>query len=112
VPLIFAVLMTAGFFMSFQFSAYNTIAYDEIPKARMSAATSFYATFQQLMLSLGICVGAAALHLGMLGTGRTRPELADFSLAFVVVTLVSVSATIWNRRFAADAGAELSGHRG
>jgi EmrB/QacA subfamily drug resistance transporter len=112
VPAIFAVLMTAGFFMSFQFSAYNTIAYDEIPKARMSAATSFYATFQQLMLSLGICVGAAALHLGMLGTGRTRPELSDFSLAFVVVTLVSVSATIWNRRFAADAGAELSGHRG
>jgi EmrB/QacA subfamily drug resistance transporter len=111
IPLIFAVLMSAGFFMSFQFSAYNTIAYDEVPKARMSAATSFYATFQQLMLSLGICVGAAGLHVGMLGTGRTRPELADFSLAFLLVTLVSASATIWNMRFAADAGAEMSGHR-
>src|ERR1700757_3933800 len=52
--------------MSFQFTAYNTIAYDEIPPERMSAATSFYATFQQLMLSLGICVGAGALHLGTL----------------------------------------------
>jgi len=77
----------------------------------MSAATSFYATFQQLMLSLGICVGAAALHMGMLGTGRTRPELADFTLAFLVVTAVSAAATIWNMRFAADAGAAMSGHR-
>ena len=30
-PLIFAVLAACGFFMSFQFTAYNTIAYDEIP---------------------------------------------------------------------------------
>ena len=58
VAAIFAVLAASGFFMSFQFTAYNTIAYDEIPPERMSAATSFYATFQQLMLSLGICVGA------------------------------------------------------
>ena len=60
-PLIFLTLMVSGFCMSFQFTAYNTIAYDEIPPERMSAATSFYATFQQLMLSLGICVGALAL---------------------------------------------------
>ena len=38
-PLIFAVLVLCGFFMSFQFTAYNTIAYDEIPPERMSAAT-------------------------------------------------------------------------
>ena len=47
----FAVLVACGFFMSFQFTAYNSIAYDEIPPERMSSATSFYATFQQLMLS-------------------------------------------------------------
>ena len=111
VPLIFGVLMVSGFFMSFQFSAYNTIAYDEIPSERMSSATSFYATFQQLMLSLGICVGAAALHVGMLGGGHALPRLGNFTLAFWVVTAVSASATIWNARFAADAGAGMSGHR-
>ncbi|MEG3175984.1 MFS transporter [Sphingomonas sp. RB3P16] len=111
IPLIFAVLMLSGFFMSFQFSAYNTIAYDEIPSERMSSATSFYATFQQLMLSLGICVGAASLHVGMLGGGHTRPQLGDFTLAFLVVTAISTSATIWNARFAADAGDAMSGHR-
>jgi len=109
VPAIFAVLAACGFFMSFQFTAYNTIAYDEIPPERMSAATSFYATFQQLMLSLGICVGAGALHVGMLATHRRTPQLSDFTLAFLVVTAVSALATIWNLRFSPDAGDELSG---
>jgi MFS family permease len=110
-PLIFLTLMASGFCMSFQFTAYNTIAYDEIPPERMSAATSFYATFQQLMLSMGICAGALALHVGMLVGGHTAPRLADFTVAFLVVTAISASATIWNRRFDKDAGAELSGHR-
>ncbi len=109
VAAIFAVLMSCGFFMSFQFTAYNTIAYDEIPPERMSAATSFYATFQQLMLSLGICVGAVSLRIGMMGAHRAAPGLGDFTLAFWVVTAVSAAATIWNMRFAEDAGAALSG---
>lgn len=110
-PLIFLTLMASGFCMSFQFTAYNTIAYDEIPPERMSAATSFYATFQQLMLSLGVCAGALALHVGMLAGGHAAPQLADFTVAFLVVTAISASATIWNLRFDKDAGAELSGHR-
>jgi EmrB/QacA subfamily drug resistance transporter len=109
VAAIFAVLAACGFFMSFQFTAYNTIAYDEIPPERMSAATSFYATFQQLMLSLGICVGAVGLHIGMLTTRSTVPRLGDFSIAFWIVTAISALATVWNRRFAHDAGAAMSG---
>jgi EmrB/QacA subfamily drug resistance transporter len=109
VAAIFAVLAACGFFMSFQFTAYNTIAYDEIPPERMSSATSFYATFQQLMLSLGICVGAAALHVGMLATHTRTPRLSDFTLAFLVVTAISAAATIWNARFSETAGEELSG---
>jgi EmrB/QacA subfamily drug resistance transporter len=106
---VFAVLAACGFFMSFQFTAYNTIAYDEIPPARMSAATSFYATFQQLMLSLGICVGAGALRVGMFLDHRKAPVLSDFSLAFLVVTAISALATAWNLRFSKQAGDELTG---
>ena len=109
VAAIFAVLAACGFFMSFQFTAYNTIAYDEIPPSRMSAATSFYATFQQLMLSLGICVGAGALRVGMLATHRSSPGLGDFTLAFLVITAVSALATLWNMRFSSQAGDEMSG---
>lgn len=108
--MMFAVLTVSGFFMSFQFTAYNTIAYDGIDKPRMSRATAFYSTFQQLMLSLGICIAALSLHLSTLATGHAAPRLADFSVAFWVVTAISLSATFWNMRFADDAGAEISGH--
>lgn len=111
-PAIFAVLVIAGFFMSLQFTAYNTLAYDEIPQARMSDATSFYATFQQLMLSMGICVGAAALELGMLVSHRSVPSLPDFSLSFLVVTAISMSATFWHMQLARNAGDDMSGRSG
>ncbi|WP_395334536.1 DHA2 family efflux MFS transporter permease subunit [Novosphingobium sp. BL-8H] len=107
---IFTTLALAGFFMSFQFTAYNTIAYDGIDKRQMSSATAFYSTFQQLMLSLGICVAAMALHLSMLAHGHETPALGDFSTAFWIVTAISLSATLWNLRFAPHAGAEISGH--
>ncbi len=109
--LIFAVLVLCGGFMSFQFTAYNTVAFDGVSTSRMSAATSFYATFQQLMLSVGICVAATVLQGSMLLRGHAHPALADFSVAFLTVTALSMLATFWNVRFSIDAGAEISGQR-
>ncbi|HEY0316473.1 MAG TPA: MDR family MFS transporter [Sphingomonas sp.] len=108
-PAIVATLTVCGFFFSLQFTAYNAIAYDGIDKQHMSAATSFYSTVQQLMLSLGICVAASALHLSMLAHGGARPLFGDFTAAFWTVTAISLLATIWNLRFHPDAGAEISG---
>jgi MFS family permease len=110
-PVIFAVLVTSGFLMSFQFTAYNTIAFDEIEPERMSSATSFYATFQQLALSLGICVGAIMLHLSMGFSGNATPGFVDFSVAFWTVTVISLCSLFANRRFDPDAGREMSGAR-
>jgi MFS family permease len=107
---IFSVLAVCGFFMSFQFSAYNTLAYDRVPSDAFSAANSLYTTLQQLMLSLGICTGAAALEGSMALAGHAAPKFSDFSLAFAIVVLISLSATIWNLRFVPEAGSEISGH--
>jgi EmrB/QacA subfamily drug resistance transporter len=109
VAVIFLVLVAAGFVMSFQFTAYNTIAYDEIEPRMMSAAASFYTTFQQLTLSLGICVGAAALHASMALGGRATPGFTDFSTALWVVTAVSLCSIFANVRIPPQAGRELSG---
>jgi EmrB/QacA subfamily drug resistance transporter len=109
-PLMFLVMTMAGFFMSLQFTGYNTIAYDEVEQERMSSATSFYTTFQQLMLSMGICAGAAALQGAMVLGGHDTPRLFDFTAAFWIVAIISLSATIWNRRFSHEAGTEISGH--
>src|SRR3954470_2198254 len=109
-PLMFAVMVISGFFMSIQFTGFNTIAYDEIEQDRMASATSFYTTFQQLMLSMGICAGAAALQGAMVLRGHHAPQFPDFTAAFWTVAAVSLTATIWNRRFSHEAGTEISGH--
>ncbi len=107
---IFALLMVCGFLISLQFTAYNAIAYADIPPAQMSRATSFYATFQQLSLSLGICAGATALGLAMRLRGHAQPGFDDFAAAIWVVTGLSLLAILPNLAFRRDAGAELSGH--
>ncbi|WP_238312780.1 MDR family MFS transporter [Methylobacterium crusticola] len=109
-PALFGALAACGFLMSFQFTAYNTVAYAEVPASRMSAATSFYTTFQQLMLSVGICVAAGVLQGAMWVNGHAAPAFADFSAAFLAVSAVSLSATLWNLRFAPEAGSDISGH--
>jgi hypothetical protein len=109
---ILLVLVAAGFFLSFTFTAYNTIAYDGIAQEDMSKATSFYTTFQQVTLSLGVCFAATSLQLSMLWRGVERPDLPDFALAFWIVGGVSLCSVFANWHFAPDAGAELTGaHR-
>ncbi len=107
--LIYAVLLVGGFFQSLQFTAYNTIAYAEIGRAQMSSATSFYTTFQQLMLTLGICTAAAALAGSLAITGHSHPLLVDYSAAFLVVAVVSLAASPTCARLKRDAGDELCG---
>ena len=109
-PVMFLIMVTSGFFMSIQFTGFNTIAYDEIEQDRMASATSFYTTFQQLMLSMGLCAGAAALQGAMVLRGHHAPQFPDFTAAFWTVAAVSLTATIWNRRFSHEAGTEISGH--
>jgi EmrB/QacA subfamily drug resistance transporter len=108
---IYATLLVGGFFQSLQFMAYNTIAYADVPRARMSAATSFYTTFQQLALTMGIAVSAATLAASVAANGHAQPMLEDFSTAYLVVTAVALFAPLASLKLDPAAGAELSGHR-
>ncbi len=108
---IYALLIAIGFFQSLQFMAYNTIAYADVSRAQMSAATSFYTTFQQMALSLGIATSAAALAVSIRVTGHPGPELSDFSVSLLFVSAISMAAPLLATRMDANAGAEMSGHR-
>jgi EmrB/QacA subfamily drug resistance transporter len=108
---IFAVLGVCGFSMSLQFTAYNTVAYDDIPRERTASANSFYTTFQQLMLSFGICTGALALTTSKLVAGHLHATAGDFSAAFLVVTAISLLAAPMCLAYRRDAGSVMSGHR-
>jgi MFS family permease len=107
---IYAALLFGGFFRSLQFTAYNTLAYADIPRARMSAATSLYSTIQQVSLTLGVTIGAACLEFTMAAGGVSVPTLVDFSIAFVAVAFVSFLAAPVALLMPRGAGDELSGH--
>jgi hypothetical protein len=107
--LIYLLLIASGFFQSLQFMAYNTIAYADVSRPRMSVATSFYTTFQQMALTLGIAVSAAALAGSLAMHGRTTPLLGDFTVAFLVVAGISALAPLISLQLERTAGAELSG---
>jgi EmrB/QacA subfamily drug resistance transporter len=107
---IYLVLLVGGVFRSLQFTAYNTIAYADIPQPRMSQATSFYSTLQQLSLTMGVTLGAAALAVSGALAGNSHPRLEDFSVAFLVVAAVMLPASFLALQLPHSAGAEMSGH--
>jgi MFS family permease len=112
VLVIYAVLFAGGLSQSLQFVAYNTIAYADVPSDRMSSATSFYSTLQQVTLTLGICIAAAALAASVAIDGHGHPGLPDFSVAFAAVGLIAAIAPLLCARLPPDAGDEMSGHTG
>jgi len=111
IALIYAVLLVGGFFQSLQFIAYNTIAYADVPRTQMSAATSFYTTFQQLSLTTGIAVSAAVLGASVRWHAHSAPELEDFSVAYLAVSAVAILAPLLSRLLDKSAGKEMSGQR-
>jgi EmrB/QacA subfamily drug resistance transporter len=108
--LIYLVLLVGGVFRSLQFTAYNTIAYADIPPPRMSQATSLYSTLQQLSLTMGVTLGAAALAILGAIAGKPHPRLEDFSAAFLIVAAVMLPASWLALRLPRSAGEEMSGH--
>jgi EmrB/QacA subfamily drug resistance transporter len=111
-PVIYGALILGGFFRSLQFTAYNTIAYADIPRDRMSAATSLYATIQQLSLTFGVTIGTSALALSSHYYGHTTLQVGDFAFAFIVVALLMLLAAPASLLMPANAGEEVSGHHG
>lgn len=105
-----AILFAGGFFRSLQFTAFNTIAYGDVPRARMSAATTFYATVQQLTLTLGIVVGAFILEVSARLQEHKAAMQSDYAIAFVIVSAVAMLAAPLCTLLPRNAGEALSGH--
>ncbi len=108
---IYAVLLIGGFFRSLQFTAFNALAYADIPRWRMSSATSLYSCIQQLSMTLGISCGAAALELSMALNHRTVPAVPDFTNGFLAVAFICLLAAPASLAMPHDAGAELTGRQ-
>ncbi|HVZ10658.1 MFS transporter [Rhodopila sp.] len=106
---IYFVLLVGGFLRSLQFTAYNTLAYGDVPRAQMSAATSLYTAGQQLAATIGITAGAISLEVARVFSGHAEPMISDFSAAFVVVGLMALVAAPIAVLMPLNAGDDLTG---
>ncbi len=105
----YLVLLVGGFFRSLQFTAYNALAYAELQRSQMSAATSFYSAVQQLSLTIGITIGAASLQVTMWMSHHSEPGATDFRLAFVVIAAIAMLAAPMSLLMPRAVGEEMSG---
>jgi EmrB/QacA subfamily drug resistance transporter len=107
--LIVTTLLIGGFFRSLQFTALNTLAYDDIEQSRMSQASSLSAMGQQLSQSIGIGLAALLLH-AILGLHHAQTlQAADVSPAFFIIGVISLFGLAFFIGLPADVGAEMSG---
>lgn len=105
-----AVLAIGGVARSVGFSAYNTIAFSDVPAAEMSAANTLASTIQQLALGLGIAVGSVALRIGdAVGGSVPASNLTPYRIAFALLALITASALLEVRLLPRDAGAAVGG---
>ena len=101
----------AGTDCSLQFTCVNAMAFADIDEDDMSQATSFSATAQQLALSIGVGIGVQVLNISLWARGATVLQNLDFTIAFLVVGLISLSSWYSFRLLSPDAGSSVSGHR-
>jgi EmrB/QacA subfamily drug resistance transporter len=110
--LIVALLFLHGGFRSMEFTCTTTLAYADIPPARISRANGFLSAVMQLGSGMGVAVGAIALRLVAHARGHSAavPELRDFQLAILFVAVLALGPVIDSLGLPRDAGAGTSGH--
>jgi EmrB/QacA subfamily drug resistance transporter len=109
IVLIILLLFFGGVVRSIGFTAYNTIAFADVPTADMTDANTLASTVQQVAAGFGVAVGAVALAAGrplapVLGGDLT---VATFHVAFVIVAALAVVPFIEALVLSPDAGASI-----
>jgi EmrB/QacA subfamily drug resistance transporter len=108
--LIVLFLLLSGFCRSFFFTGANALSYSEITDQQASQATSIASMLQQVSLALGVAFAAFVLEASSAISG-THLQLADFHLAFFLVSALSLCAILPLIRLDPRAGSAVSGHR-
>jgi EmrB/QacA subfamily drug resistance transporter len=100
-------LFLGGFCRSNQFIAANTIAYADVPQAKVASASTLSAVAQQVGLALGVSFGGLMLHLARGHGAHLTPD--RFTWPFVAIGVVTLLALPVYLRLDRDAGSEISG---
>lgn len=105
------LLLIGGFFRSLQFTGVNSLAFADIEPEKMSQASSFSATAQQIGISLGMGIATVTLDLSMQMRGASHLSIGDIHTGFWVIGLLSVAAAYWFYKLDAKAGEGITVHK-
>jgi len=105
---IFLLLLLGGLGRSLSFATMGALAFADVPKPRLAAATSFQGTAQQLMKAVGVTVAAGTIQATMLVSGSAHTERWQLACGFIVTALVVLASLPMFARLSDDAGEGIS----
>ncbi|AQH01872.1 MFS transporter [Burkholderia sp. KK1] len=105
---IFLLLLVGGLGRSLSFATMGALAFADVPKPRLAAATSFQGTAQQLMKAVGVTVAAGTIQATMLVSGSAHTERWQLACGFIVTAIVVLASLPMFARLSADAGEGIS----
>jgi MFS family permease len=111
-PLVLGLLLASGVARSVGFTAYNTVAFADVPGERMTPANTLLSTLQELGGGLGVAVGALLVRIGgPLASGTGLGDGADgaFRVAFVLLAVLLLAPLAEALRLPRTAGAVVTG---
>src|SRR4051794_22432481 len=111
-PWVLALLLASGVARSVGFTAYNTVAFGDVPAERMTPANTLLSTLQELGGGLGVAVGALLVRLrgpGAVGAGGGGRRGAAFRVAFVLLAVLLLGPLVAALRLPRTAGAVVTG---
>jgi EmrB/QacA subfamily drug resistance transporter len=106
-PLLVALLVASGVARSVGFTAYNSVAFADVPAERMTSANTLNATLQELGSGLGVAVGALLVRLG--GAVGFAPGGDAFRFAFVLLAVIFLVPAVEAFLLPRSAGAVVTG---
>ncbi|HEV7183403.1 MAG TPA: MFS transporter [Leifsonia sp.] len=109
VALVVALLLVSGMTRSSGFTAYNTIAFADVPVPQMTGANTLASTVQQIAAGLGVAVGAVALRFGApvsaaIGMGD---RAGAYRVAFVLIAVIALVPVVEALRLSRTAGENI-----
>jgi EmrB/QacA subfamily drug resistance transporter len=111
IVLIAFVAVLNGIGRSVSLTCYSTIVFSDTPPEQMRDANTLQATAQQLSVGLGVPLGAVALRAGHPLSGLlpgATTAVSPYTVAFLLLALVALTATAGALRLHPDAGSAVT----
>ncbi|MGI5127297.1 MFS transporter [Pseudonocardia sp. CA-107938] len=106
VPVLLAVLLAGGVFRSIGFTAFNSVAFADVPEGELAHANTLVSTVQELAVGVGVAAAALFVRLGELVVpGADGP----FRVAFWLLAGLLLVPAYQSWRLARTAGDHVTG---